>query len=289
MKRVQLVAIRPPGTLFGMAWAEALDSLRYGLLALGVDAPVNVNRLDDGLTPIVFGSHHLQPADIARLPRNAILYNFEQLLPGYPWFQPRYLDMLGRFQVWDYAAPNVNWLRECGVATNARHVPPGYVPQWSRIRGAIEDIDVLFFGLLSPRRQAVLDSLSKRGLVVKALAGVFGEERDRWISRAKVVLNLRLEEHGLFESLRVNYLLANRKAVVTEAPATGDWNDGLLPGVRSVAYDDLVEACIALLGDDAARTTLGETGFQLIQSAPFRMTHVLRGLPQPDERKMSAS
>lgn len=287
MKRVQLVAIRPAGTPFGLGWTEGLEALRYGLLELGIDAPVHVNQITPGRTPIIFGAHHLSPAQIAQLPADAVLYNFEQLLPGYHWFQPSYIELLRRYQVWDYAAPNVRWLHASGVAPTAVHLPPGYVPQWTRIPPAQEDVDVLFFGLVSPRRRTVLESIEARGMRLKVLTGVYGEARDAWIARAKIVLNLRLEDSGHFESLRVNYLLANRKAVVTEAPAPGDWNDNLLATVSSVEYGELADACAALLADDPARARLAESGFQCIRSAPHRMATLLRTVPGVGRGKMA--
>lgn len=288
MKRFQLVAIRPVGTPFGLAWTEGLESLRYGLLALGFDAPVEVNRIPPGRTPIIFGAHHLHASQIEQLPADTILYNFEQLLPGYRWFQPPYVALLRRFQVWDYAAPNVRWLHESGVAPNAHHLPPGYVAQWTRIQPAREDIDVLFYGLVSPRRRRILDGLAGRGMRLKELRGVFGEERDRWIARARIVLNLRLEDDGHFESLRVNYLLANRKAVVTEQSADDDWPASLHAGVRSVAYDALASACEDLLANEAARGALAEAGFQRIRSTQHQMTTLLGAIPGFGRGKMAA-
>ena len=289
MDRFQLVTIRPWGTRFGRSWAEALDSARYGLLSLGIDAPLNVNHIDAGATPILFGAHHLAPGDVSQLPDDAILYNFEQLLPGYYWFRPEYLALLRRFQVWDYAAPNVRWLHASGVAPDARYMPPGYVPQWTRMPAAAEDVDVLFYGLISPRRRALLAALQARGIVLKVLDGVFGEERDSWIARARIVLNLRLEDKGHFESLRVNYLMANRKAVVTEAPAPGDWHDDLLPGVRAVTYDDLVDACVSLLANHAARRALADEGFNRIKATPHHMSTLLSAAPEVARRKMAAT
>lgn len=291
MKRFQLVAVRPAGTPFGLGWTEGLQSLQHGLQSLGHEVVVNVNRIDAGAdsTPILFGSHHLPAEQIASLPTSTILYNFEQLLPGYYWFQPGYLDLLRKFQVWDYAAPNVRWLHASGTAPTALHVPPGYVQQWTRVQPEEEDVDVLFYGLISPRRRALLEKLQARGINLKVLQGVFGEERDRWIARAKLVLNLRLEDAGHFESLRVNYLMANRKVVVTEAPAQGDWHDDLLAGVRSVPYSELADACAALLTNDIARRALAEGALNRILTPAHHMAAILRDVPGVGRGKMAAA
>jgi hypothetical protein len=82
---------------------------------------------------------------------------------------------------------------------------------------------------------------------------VYGAERDALIARAKVVLNLHAHDNWGFETVRLSYLLANRKAVVCEAASPDDVDADLRDGLLSVPYDRLVEACVALAHDEPAR------------------------------------
>jgi SAM-dependent methyltransferase len=88
--------------------------------------------------------------------------------------------------------------------------------------------------------------------------------RDELISRAKVVLNIHFYEPGGFEAVRVFYLLANRKAVVTEINPGEFLDRDLSEGVLAVPYGGLVEACKSLLGDSSRRRDLEECGFHAI-------------------------
>ena len=96
---------------------------------------------------------------------------------------------MARFPVWDYSQANVDVLRAAGHQ-RVSHVPLGYVPELARVRAVPkQDIDVLFYGSRNERRNHVLAQLQARGLKVQALFGVYGEQRDQYIGRAKVVLN----------------------------------------------------------------------------------------------------
>lgn len=276
----QIVVIRPSGFVYGESWREAVDALHFGLQSLGITVLIRENHLEDGAIPIIFGAHHLTPESAARLPGNTIIYNFEQLKPGYPWYQESYLNLLKRHQVWDYSRDNFAAMPVHEFTAGRRHVPVGYVPQWTNIVPGKEDVDVLFYGLLSPRRQAVLDKFVARGLKVIILRGVFGSERNSWIARAKVVLNLHLQDGGMFESLRVLYLMANSKAVVTETARSGDIDVRLSTGIRAVPYGELVEACEALVMAPLERASLGAAALRAITNPELSMARILRDIPE---------
>lgn len=270
--------------MFAESWREAVEAVHYGYAELGIDVPVGENSLRPGSTPIIFGAHHLDEGEESKLPADAILYNFEQLREGYPWFQPRYLALLQRFRVWDFSARNVQYLRRLHNTSNALHVPVGYVQQLSRVEAVEQDIDVLFFGILTDRRKRVFDALVRAGLNVRFLVGVFGDERDRWIARSKVVLNIHALNGALFEHLRVLYLLANRKAVVTEPGEPDELDPELMRGLEIVHYDRLIESCVKLVRDPVMRQTLADTGYGIIASPNRRMSAILRSLTEVENR-----
>ena len=146
------------------------------------------------------------------------------------------------------------------------HVPIGYVPELTRIVPAPEDIDVLFYGIFSQRRRAVLDALRARGLRVEWLLGLYGPARDAVIARSKIVINMHLHEAQVFEIVRVSYLLANRRTVVSERGAHPTDESDLESGIAFAAYDELVDRCVELLGDEHARRELAERGYQLFSA-----------------------
>jgi hypothetical protein len=256
--------VSPPGYLHSEAFREAAEALHYALLALGHDS-VLTDRLDyDDRQTIVLGSNLLAHYGLEP-PANAILYNFEQIYEGSPWLTPALLALFRRYQVWDYSEANIERLAALQVP-QPTHVRVGYSPELTRIAAGPEDIDVLFYGSNSPRRRAALDSLSARGFRVEWLFGVYGAGRDAMIVRSKIVLNMHLYEAEVFEIVRVSYLLANGRAVVSERGANPAEDADLESGIAFAAYDELVDRCVELLGDDRTRRELGQRGYQVFSA-----------------------
>jgi len=256
--------VSPPGYWHSEAFREVAEALHYALLALGHDSLLT-DRLDyDDRHTIVLGSNLLAHYGLEP-PTNAILYNFEQVYEGSPWLTPALLALFRRHQVWDYSQANIGRLAALDVP-RLTHVQVGYSPELTRIAAVPEDIDVLFYGSRSPRRGAVLDTLRARGFHVESLFGVYGAGRDAVIARSKIVLNMHLYEAEVFEIVRVSYLLANRRAVVSERGANPAEDADLASGIAFAVYDELVDRCVELLSDDPSRRELGQRGYQVFSA-----------------------
>jgi O-methyltransferase/8-demethyl-8-(2,3-dimethoxy-alpha-L-rhamnosyl)tetracenomycin-C 4'-O-methyltransferase len=259
---VDIVIVQPQNYPHSAAFAEVAETLKYGLLGLGYEPALQINNVRSGVPTIVLGGHLLSEVAARVLPAGATIYNLEQLRPGAESVTPQYMKLLGRHAVWDFDIANIATLTRLTGNRNVRHVPLGFAQQLARITSATDqDIDVLFYGSMTPRRQAVLHDLTVEGLKVSAVFGVYGSARDELIARAKVVLNLHAVEGWGFEIARVSYLLTNRKAVVTEVASAGEIDADLQGAFLGVPYAGLVPACVALAHDDAARTHLEQDGF----------------------------
>ncbi|MBV5336503.1 MAG: hypothetical protein J0653_00365, partial [Deltaproteobacteria bacterium] len=146
-------------------------------------------------------------------------------------------------------------------------MPCGFVPELcSELSASHEDIDVLFYGSMNDRRKKIIDELRTAGLRAEVAFGVYAKTRDSLISRAKVVLNMHFYEPGHFEILRVGYLLANRKAVVSEVNEGESVDADLMGGFAAVNYNDLVKQCVHLVQDEVRRKGLAEAGFKIFSA-----------------------
>jgi hypothetical protein len=178
---------------------------------------------------------------------------------------PEFVDLFRRYPNWDYSQANIEYLAALGLP-RPTYVPIGYVPELTRIAPAPEDIDVLFYGVLSERRYAILRELHDRGFRVKWLSGVLGASRDAWIARSKMVLNIHYWDAKIFEIARVSYLLANKRAVVSERGGDPALERELESGVAFADYAELIDRCVKLLGDEGARRELAERGYQVFSA-----------------------
>lgn len=255
-RRVRLVAIRPEGYAHAAVFDDLVTGLSSALNALGCasDASARGEGVD-----LVVGAHLLDAS--VDLPPHAVVFNLEpaSALAN----NPSYLERLRRNAVLDYSARNASWIRSETGNAHVQVLGIGYRPELSRILSEPEqDVDVLFYGSVNLRRQLVLDELVAAGLKVKALFGVYGEERDRWIARSKLVLNLHLFPDQVHEIVRSSYLLANGKAVVCECDEATEIDPDLREAMACVPAAQLVGTCVELVHDEARRRALERRGFE---------------------------
>jgi hypothetical protein len=65
---------------------------------------------------------------------------------------------------------------------------------------------------------------------------VYGQARDALVARARIQLNVHYYEAKVFEVVRVSYLLANGRFVVSETGADAEEEASFGPGVASVRF-----------------------------------------------------
>lgn len=261
LRHWRIVLIQPPEYEHSGAFAELAETLLYGLHDLGMEVDLALNECTPTGGNIVLGAHLLSEHEAKALPDNVVIYNTEQIDEGSSWIGKPYIELLKSRPVWDYSRRNLERMHALGVA-GGMLVPIGYVPQLTRIPREEEDIDVLFYGCINERRKKILEGLIERGLRIEFLSGVYREPRDRYIARAKVVLNLHYYDANVFEIVRVSYLLANEKAVVAECGDTTHIDEDMRDAVCGVPYERLVDACVDLVNDAKKRANLARRGFE---------------------------
>ena len=257
-----ICVLRPPGYRHASAFQEVAETLCFGLQRMGCVAAIQENRFAKDATNIVLGGNLIGEREIDMIPDNSIIYNLEQIEPTSKWFEPAFRRLLREFVVWDYSARNIQRVRLLVDAAKVHHVPIGYVSEMSRIESAAsQDIDVLFYGSINPRRNKIMHDLRAAGLQLHTAFDVYGAERDALIARSKVVLNMHYYDSSIFEIVRVSYLLANRKAVVTECHAGTEIEPDMLDAVAAASYDRLVDTCLDLVRLPRSREALEQRGF----------------------------
>jgi SAM-dependent methyltransferase len=267
MATFQIVLIKPSGFLHSEAFREVAETLQFGLRNLGHTAQIQEDGFATGATNLVLGSHLLLPEQTFQVPHGSVIYNLEQL--GGPNLQPCYYELALRHQIWDYSLQNIQRWQAMNPASPPIHVPLGYVPELTRITSAPnQDIDVLFYGSLNDRRRRVVKALQDAGVKVHSVFGVYGTERDNLIARSKIILNVHFYDAKVFEIVRVSYLFANSKAVVTEVSSDMEayGASGTSAPALSLAYNSLVDGCLSLLRDDNERQKLENQAFQWFSS-----------------------
>jgi len=250
---------------------EVIETVRWGLEALGHQVTVAKNAVEAGAVNIIFGYQALNETAVKTLPPDTIVYNLEQIAHAPPEAMPAIARYAAEhFRIWDYSARNLAVWRALTPRQEPLVVPIGYAPILTRIPKQEEDIDVLFYGMPSEARLSVFGEICASGLSAVYACGLYGRPRDELIARAKVVLNLNLYTGKIFEIVRVSYLLANSKAVMANIYPDIDVESDMRNAVLLTPAERITQSCVKLVVDDGARRALESRGVQAMKCRDIR-------------------
>jgi hypothetical protein len=233
-------------------FTEVAMSLCDSIRAAGHESTHLVNEFDPQAVSIVLGaSPGSLPENLRKLdPRNTILFNFEQLGSTSAMAGPDYRRWLRNWVVADYHSQNAELLRaENGPAQQVHLLP--LVPSPRLVMAAdtpiAKSVDVLFFGTLSARREAVFQQLRDAGTTVEVVSGAYANELTPAILRARLILHVHFYESAYFPVARMLQPVAQGVAIVCEQSVFSA-NDGWdRSGILFAGYDDLPGICRSLL------------------------------------------
>lgn len=282
MGNFAVVVVKPEGYIHAEAFRPVQQMLVQALGELGHDAIAADSYHEPPRRNIVLGVNLIERYGILP-PAGSILYNLEQCDKSSTWmnagtvslFKADSLVIRGEritadsmYELWDYSAQNVEWWKRSVAIHDVKLVEIGYVKPTQPTKYLAEeerDIDVLFYGSVNERRARVLDDLHARGLKVEALFGVYGDELERYIERAKVVLNMHFYDAQIFEIVRVSHLLRHGRFVVSE------WG-GLcraFEGIELAPYENLADVCAEMVKRPEHRARAAQIGKHIFQEMPF--------------------
>lgn len=217
-------------------FVELVDTLRAEASALGARASVHVGGFPAPRADLVYvlvppheyftllhGRHGPTPHTLAR----TIFICAEQ--PDTSFFDDN-LSLAPRAgAVFDINSLAVRAFRTNGI--DAHHLQIGWTPGWDHLRERERDIDVLFLGSISDRREAGLARAARlfsrwRTCLILAdnslpnwhAAASFRTDQEKWdlLGRAKILLNIHQGKRPYFEWLRIAQAMSNGAVVVSE-------------------------------------------------------------------------
>lgn len=145
------------------------------------------------------------------VPKHYISYQTEQI--GTHWFNDRYYDRLSKsIAVWEYNEVNLPAYQH--LNSNISIVTPGVQLQ-PKVN---KDIELLFYGDLSPRRLEAIKLIPSMQVVKKLL----GPPMRDVLNRTKTVVNIHYYDQSPLEIFRVNEALSHNCNVVSEHSMYGD-------------------------------------------------------------------
>lgn len=268
--KFNLVLLHKEGSPYAGCLEDVRQPLYYALQSLGHDVSVSNNQFAASATNIILGLQDRPDLDICSIPKESIIYNFEQISSGSKAMRPHYLEALKQFSVWEYSQRNISILRKEFQLNNITHVPLGYMPQMTRIDPDYpKDIDVLLYGSPNERRMQAIEALQNMGVKAVLADKVFGAERDFLIARSKIVLNVHYYTPGILEVVRIGYLLANKKMVVSELNADTEMHAGYEEACVYSPYDQIVKTVQALLSREELCKNQALKGYEIFKNKSY--------------------
>ena len=286
MVKYNVTLIDPPGYKYAYLITDVCRVIAYGLRSLGFTCDLTTNHLDLGCINILLAVHLLNAADaqtIASSGAKYIVHQSELLRPGTgehkvvsaflgEEFEARSRLLLEHaMEVWEPYAPNADLLALFDIPRERiKSFLAGYQPELTDVvhrPWAEKDIDVLFIGSVTPRRNQILSELS-RHMKVHAALDAPAAFRNDMIGSAKINLNLRANDNStMLEAGRVTYLFNNRCVVVSEAAES---HPHLHPLMVNAPYDQLVDTCRQLLAEGPDKLDqVAEAGFEGYKQFPM--------------------
>ncbi len=244
MNRYRICLAVPPDYPHSACFSEIIRLLWLSIRDNGFECDFTINSPARDRINILIG-YHLVPFQPPWSQVDTVIWQLEQLDDSpTQWNSLREAHLRHARMVWDFTPDNLTFLSRKGIG--AQLLVPGHHPAMKTIRPAPEpDIDILFYGSVGERRRVLLDRLSE-SFRLQALFGVYGEKRDSWIARSRLVINIHHYPAQQFESVRVSHLLSNQVAVLSESSPAMPWPD---IGLKTALYEDLPDQCTRLLGD----------------------------------------
>jgi hypothetical protein len=269
-----LVHVIPHPRMHGLnGYKEVIDTVAWGLKELGHEATYTLNAFSHSAINIIFGAQVMEIEDFDKLRDNTIVYNFEQMRGHSHQVLRKQLHFCAeRFQIWDYSEFNLDTWSTLNPKFPVRHVPVSYSPVLDRgFKPQQQDFDVFIYGTPGPERLSAFSALSQVGISCVFASGLYGIARDELIAKARIVLNVTFYQTSrIFEIVRVSYLLANAKAVVSVTEEGLGIEDGLANAVRFCTSNNLVATVEELLADVDARQKLEKAAFDFMIKRDIR-------------------
>lgn len=251
--------------------SHALD-----LMSIDHDCVHSADRtfVDTGDIFVVVGIHHFET-----VPKNYIVIQTEQ--PGSNWFTPSlYKALREAMGVIDFSPRlSAKWK---SMGCNSYYLPIRipmdlFIDTGKKdifFTDAPKDIDVLFYGGRRDRRVRLEKRLKKRfpnKKIVFRYYDLFGDERERFISRAKIVLNTHFWPESSLETHRIEYLMARGKCVVSETSKDPDLDEEYSKAVIFCGYDAMEQTISRLLWNPREIERSGKRARILSENHQFNM------------------
>lgn len=282
--KYNVVLVDPASYKFAHIMTDICRTIAFGLRDLGYECDLSVNSIEPSAMNILVGTHLLTTGDVDAVIKSGAKYIALQseVLHRDPKtgavvssFQGAQFETVARplmdhaVAVWD-GLTELRVLNQLAVADEkVKRFGMGYAKGLEDIEHrpyARKDVDVMFFGSLTPYRRDILARL--KGLRVVHFEFGPSAFRNDLIARTKINLSLHSSpELDYFPQPRTAYLLNNKAFVLAEPSIDNPPMRGLVDEERKDRMAQRCEELLSNLGELEARAEAMYEGFSKLRMA----------------------
>lgn len=239
---------------------DLLLLLKYSLEDLGHQVTLTNQQIEVGWLNILVSSYFLKPQDmqaIVNTGANIIHLNTEIIKDDLLNFNPDKVDLLNVYLpfmksglgILDIVPDNMPEYKRYGMdATFLRWAYHEKLKEINHVAPERKDLDFYFYGFMTDKRKSVVNALHKAGFKGSIHHTCPYFERNSFIERAKVNLNLIQKDiYTHVNAIRIGYLANNQCAILTEEEVDPA---GFLEGVKVTNSEKFVSDFADLIRDD---------------------------------------
>lgn len=250
-QKFNLVRIVPDNGYYihSQVFHEIEAAIFFSLKRMGYDVTNSVNDFAPDAKNIIFGMQHCKVDTVRHdVPKNSIVYSLEQMRDSPECI--RWCRKYRGLEVWDYSVLNKKTLELAGIE-NIKIVPIGYVDEISYIEREPpekRDIDILAYMSAGPRRCKIMDQFKNNPKInFINLESTYGEDRDKIMARAKLIINIHNYDNKIFEMVRISHALQQGIPILAERAPDTDFPDYMEDVVNLSTYNRFVDTAYRLL------------------------------------------
>ncbi len=229
----KIFLLTPPTTYHNaVTMANCLESFGFNT-SIGSDYDA-MEQLNNRNLYIVLAPDYFQKG----LPLNYIAFNFEQSTYVW-WYTKGYMSKLHHsLAVLDYTRANIEYLKKRGIPEDKLH----YLPLAANAceEGILEAKTpaCIFYGGTKFSRRARMLAELKESCGLKVIENVYGEEMQRILKEASIVVNIHAEADAVLETTRICEAISHGCLVISETCSNYDEFPELTKMVEFVPLGD---------------------------------------------------
>jgi hypothetical protein len=226
-----------------------------------------------------------------KIPKKCITYNTEPLRVG-SWMK----DLSDKFNksslIFEYAGSHMEIYKEQNLLDKVIHIPYGYCEiheelyrHYAVCKSEKEkDIDILYYGALTPRRINVVNQINKMcrenkyNFCVRDNTLYDYKEKANLVSRSRIILSITRDEpdkYGTNDSFRLAYLISNKAFVLAEEIGDKLYEDEMK---RAIIFyngiEDLLNKIKYYMDNEVERLNIAQNGYNFMKDK-YNMNNML--------------